>query len=243
MSIHFSRIFALELLENGGENPGVSKIYFGGGPYSYINWVQNDFMVRDLTYTPLLINPKRRDEYFVDLRSIKVHGFTVPINKKLLSINKKTGIGGTKVDILIPYTTLETSIYKAFIQTHFEWAGKWNIQNGIWMDHPVNISRVAPVSPFTACYNSSTLPRVSAFSGDYLSGASVALIFPKSVWNISLFDLVRVNEGVDCVGVLDGGSNPTTSIVIGARQISFLEFDISRSRLGFVEPNLHESSF
>ncbi|KAI3986884.1 hypothetical protein MKX01_014585 [Papaver californicum] len=244
VSSRFSRIFAVEFLENGGENPGVSKIYFGGGPYSYFDWVQNDFMVRVLTYTPLLINPKSREEYYIDLKSIKVHGYTVPINKKLLSINKKTGIGGTKIDIRIPYTTLETSIYKAFIKTHIRWAEEWNIQNGIWGEEPLNISRVAPVAPFTACYNSSTLPHVLAFSGSYPpGGASVSFIFPKSAWNVSLFDLVRVKDGVDCVGVLDGGSKPTASIVIGARQISFLEFDISRSRLGFMEPNLHESFF
>ncbi|KAI3917404.1 hypothetical protein MKW98_027323 [Papaver atlanticum] len=166
VSCRFSRIFALELLENGGENPGGSKIYFGGGPYSYFNWVQNDFMVRVLTYTPLLINPKNR------------------------------------------------------------------------MPTELNITRVAPVAPFTACYNSSTMPRVLAFFHSY--PPSVSFIFPKSVWNITLFDLVRVKDGVDCVGFVDGGSKPTTSIVIGARQISFLEFDIPRSRLGFMEPNLHE---
>ncbi|KAI3933146.1 hypothetical protein MKW98_013747 [Papaver atlanticum] len=239
----FSRIFALQLNENGGENQGGSRIYFGGGPYVYINWVQTDFATRILTYTPLLVNPKSREEYFIDLKSIKVHTRTLQINKKLLSINKKTGTGGTKVDIRIPYTTLETSIYKAFIKSHIQWTEGWNIQNGIWKEHPLNISRVAPVAPFTACYNSSTMPRVLAFSGDYApSGPSVSFILPEGVvWNITLFDLVRVNDGVDCVGVLDGGSKPTTSVVIGARQISFLEFDISRSRLGFVEPNLHES--
>ncbi|KAI3986885.1 hypothetical protein MKX01_014586 [Papaver californicum] len=244
VSCRFSRIFAVELVENGGDNDHGSRIYFGGGPYIYINWVQTDFATRILTYTPLLINPKSREEYYIDLKSIKVHGYTVPINQKLLSINKKTGIGGTKIDIRIPYTTLETSIYKAFIKTHIRWAEEWNIQNGIWGEEPLNISRVAPVAPFTACYNSSTLPHVLAFSGSYPpGGASVSFIFPKSAWNVSLFDLVRVKDGVDCVGVLDGGSKPTASIVIGARQISFLEFDISRSRLGFMEPNLHETFF
>ncbi|KAI3917406.1 hypothetical protein MKW98_027325 [Papaver atlanticum] len=221
VSCRFSRIFAVELVKNG-----------------------SDFATRVLTYTPLIVNPKRREEYHIDYKSIKVHTKTLRINKKLLSTNKKTGTGGTKVDTRIPYTTLETSIYKAFIKSHIEWTEGWNIQNGIWREHPLNISRVAPVAPFTACYNSSTLPHVLAFSGTYAPyEPSLSFVFPKSVWNISLFDLVRVNEGVDCVGVLDGGSKPAASIVIGARQISFLEFDISRSRIGFMEPNLHESFF
>ncbi|RZC48357.1 hypothetical protein C5167_041320 [Papaver somniferum] len=190
-----------------------------------------------LTYTPLLINPKSKEEYFVDVKSIEVHGETVPINKNLLSINKITGVGGTKIDILIPYTTVETSIYKAFTKAYTRWAERFKNANAEVHDFP-SITMVSPVAPFTTCFNSSAVPPVTMFLNN--KPPRVAFIFPKSVWNISLFDLVRVNDGVDCVGFVDGGSKPKTSIVIGARQIGFLEFDISRSRLGFQEPNLSD---
>ncbi|KAI3911069.1 hypothetical protein MKW98_015726 [Papaver atlanticum] len=238
VAFRLSRIFALELFDGSGNDQGEifdGNIYFGGGPYIHYDWGYGDWANRVLTYTPLLINPKSREEYFVDLKSIKVHGETVRINKKLLSINKKTGTGGTKSDIQTPCTTLETSIYKAFIKVHTAWAEHLNNANAEFNDN-LNITAVAPVAPFTSCYNSSTMSRVLSWLNNM--PPSVAFIFPKSAMNISLFDLVRSKDGVDCVGFIDGGSKPMTSIVIGARQAGFLEFDISRSRLGFVEPNL-----
>ncbi|KAI3986128.1 hypothetical protein MKX01_036437 [Papaver californicum] len=237
VGLRFSRIFALDLHDNMNDdklNETRGKIYFGGGPYIHYLHGYEDWADRVLTYTPLLINPKSKEEYFVDVKSIQVHGETVPINKKLLSINKKTGTGGTKIDIQIPYTTLQTSIYKAFIKAYTRWVVRYNSANLKVHDSP-NITMVAPVAPFTACYNSSTMPLVTEFNS---VPPGVAFIFPHSVWNISLYDLVRVKKGVDCVGFVDGGSKPKTSIVIGARQIGFLEFDISRSRLGFEQPNI-----
>ncbi|XP_026381511.1 basic 7S globulin-like [Papaver somniferum] len=237
----FPNIFAVDLhdgitdekvLERSG------KIYFGGGPYIHYLWGISDLADRVLTYTPLLINPKRKDEYFVDVKSIQVHGETVPIDENLLSIDDTTGMGGTKIDIGVPYTTLETSIYKAFIKAHTEWVDRLNIANAELMDFP-NITIVAPVAPFTVCYDSSTII-IRGPSVVNNVAPSVSFVFPTSVWNISFFDLVIAEEGVACVAFVDGGLNPITSIVIGARQIGFLEFDISRSRLGFEEPNLKE---
>ncbi|KAI3986127.1 hypothetical protein MKX01_036436 [Papaver californicum] len=240
-AFRFSRIFAVDLHDTITDEKVLEtrgKIYFGGGPYIYYSFGLDDLTDRDLSYTPLLTNPKSKDEYFVNVKSIKVHGETVPINKKLLSINKKTGVGGTKIDIRIPYTTMETSIYKAFIKAHTEWVDDLNIANAELMDYP-NITMVAPVAPFTTCYNSSTII-LRGPSAVHPVGPSVSFVFPTSVWNISFFDLVIAKEGVACVAFVDGGLKPVTSIVIGARQIGFLEFDISRSRLGFVEPSLKE---
>ncbi|KAI3974730.1 hypothetical protein MKX01_016573, partial [Papaver californicum] len=175
---------------------------------------------RVLTYTPLLVNPKSKDEYFINVK-----------------IDQGTrGIGGNKIDIRIPYTTLETSIYKAFIKAHTEWVDRLNIANAELMDFP-NITMVAPVAPFTTCYDSSN--RIECPSVVNNGEPSVSFVFPTNVCNISFFDLVIAKQGVACVAFVDGGSNPMTSIVIGARQIGFLEFDISRSRLGFEQPNLN----
>ncbi|XP_026444162.1 basic 7S globulin-like isoform X2 [Papaver somniferum] len=209
----FPRTFAVDLLE--------SNVYFGGGPYVHRNFYWDHDKSRVLEYTRFLINPMSIEEYFVDLKSIKVYGKTVPIDKKLLSINKGTGVGGTKIDIQTPFTTLQTSIYKAFIKIHTEWAKS------------MNISMVTPVAPFTACYNSSTLP---PFNGNRQT-PGVTFVFPKNEWGVAWRDLVEVNEATNCVGFVDGGLKPMTSIVIGARQIGFAEFDISRSRLGFLQPN------
>ncbi|XP_026457811.1 basic 7S globulin-like [Papaver somniferum] len=242
VGFQYPNIFAVDLHDSVRDEKVLEttgKIYFGGGPYIHYFWGISDLADRVLTYTPLLINPKSKEEYFVDVKSIKVHGETLPINNKLLSINKTTGIGGTKIDIGIPYTTLETSIYKAFIKAHTEWVDRLNTANAELMDFP-NITRVAAVAPFTTCYDSSTIILRGPSVVNNVA-PSVSFVFPTSVWNVSFFDLVIAKEGVACVAFVDGGLNPMTSIVIGARQIGFLEFDISRSRLGFEEPNLKES--
>ncbi|XP_026419823.1 basic 7S globulin-like [Papaver somniferum] len=210
-----SRIFALELYRSSG------TIYFGGGFYVTLNYMMGVIYKRCLTYTPLLINQRRREEYFIDVRSVMIHSKTVLISKKLLSINKETGVGGTKIDMRIPYTMLETSIYRAFVKVHTEWA------------QGMNVSRVASVAPFSACYSSSTIPWTTIGNPE---PPTVELNFPKNVyWNI-VKDLVWVNDGVHCLAFVDGGSNPTTSIVIGAHQMGFIEFDISRARVGFEGP-------
>ncbi|RZC48359.1 hypothetical protein C5167_041321 [Papaver somniferum] len=213
------RIFALEL--SGGFS---NNVYFGGGPYIHPDFSSESNINRVLEYTPLLINPKSSEDYFVDLKSMQIHGKTVPIDTKFLSINKVTGIGGTKIDIQTPYTTLETSIYNAVIKVYTEWAKS------------ENITVVAAVSPFTSCYKSSTLPSWLE-SGFPISPPSLSFVFPKNQWNVAWWDLFKVNDAVHCVAFVDGGLKPLTSIVIGAAQIGFLEFDISRSRLGFMQPN------
>ncbi|RZC93462.1 hypothetical protein C5167_007276 [Papaver somniferum] len=155
------------------------------------------------------------------LRISKGMSFVFDCGKSAGCYATGTGVGGTKIDIQTPFTTLQTSIYKAFIKVHTAWAKS------------MNISVVTPVAPFTACYNSSTLP---PFNG-YRQTPGVTFVFQKNEWGVAWWDLVKVNDAVKCVGFVDGGLNPLTSIVIGARQIGFAEFDISRSRLGFLQPN------
>jgi hypothetical protein len=47
--------------------------------------------------------------------------------------------------------------------------------------------------------------------------------------------MVQVSNDVVCLGFVDGGSNPRTSIVIGGHQLedNLVEIDIAKSRLGF----------
>ncbi|XP_026381527.1 basic 7S globulin-like [Papaver somniferum] len=224
VGLRLPRIFALEF-----SGWFTHHIYFGGGPYINFEFsTKIDKNPRVLGYTPFLVNPKNKEDYFVDLKSIQIHGKTVPIDKKLLSINKETGTGGTKIDIQTPYTTLESSIYKAFVKVHTEWA------------HGQNISKAAAVAPFSTCYTAGTVPAWLDW-GIRISPQTLVFVFPKIRWDIVKTDLIKVfiknqSDYVVCLAFLDGGSNPSTSIVIGAHQMGFAEFDLSRSRFGFMQP-------
>jgi hypothetical protein len=58
----------------------------------------------------------------------------------------------------------------------------------------------------------------------------------KVSWTIfGANSMVQVKSDVMCLGFVDGGLNPRTSIVIGGYQLenNLLQFDIATSRLGF----------
>ncbi|KAI3915882.1 hypothetical protein MKW98_004323 [Papaver atlanticum] len=212
-AFRFPQKFALDL------GAGEGSIYFGDGPYSNQNFRQS------LAYTTLLTNSYFPSDYFIDVKSIDVDGSNVTINKRLLSINNN-GAGGTKISTLVPYTTMETSIYNAFTSAYVK-AAKAR-----------GISTVAPVAPFSACFNGSTIEsRPDGVVVPYIS-----LRMPNSVnWAMARsgsnpFEFVKDN--VYCLPYLDGGLKPETSIVIGGYQmrLSILEFDIARSRVGYSPP-------
>ncbi|KAI3925991.1 hypothetical protein MKW98_028127 [Papaver atlanticum] len=214
----FPRIFALDF----GSGDANGRIYFGGGPYVYAFPSYLDLKQEYLTYTPLLVNPKLSEEYFIDVISIKIHGETVPIvDKRLFSINKITGVGGTKIDFQAPYTILQTSIYKAVTKVYIKWAKS------------MNITMVPPVAPFGTCYKTSTLPDF-VLEGDKVP-PGVAFIFPKN--ELRTGEMTWTGGDVTCLAFIDGGLNPKTSIVIGVFNLNFfVEFDISGSRFGYVQP-------
>lgn len=184
---------------------------------------------KSLIYTRLIRNPvssagasfegESSAEYFIGVKSILISGNVVPLNKSLLSINKE-GFGGTKISTVFPYTVLETSIYKAFVKT--------------FIKSYSNIPRVKPMAPFGACFNSS-------FIGSTHVGAAapeIHLYMPGTnrMWKIfGANSMVRVGKHAMCLAFVDGGVNPTTSIVIGAYQLedNLLQFDLAKSRLGF----------
>jgi len=47
--------------------------------------------------------------------------------------------------------------------------------------------------------------------------------------------MVQVSNGALCLGFVDGGADPITSIVIGTQQMqnNLIQFDLAASRLGF----------
>lgn len=104
---------------------------------------------QSLTYTPLFINPVSdrsgyyplSTEYFIGLKSIKINKKALSFNTSLLTFNRE-GYGGTKISSVNPYTVLQTSIYKAFVAAFINEA------------ETMDVTRVASVAPFDACFSS-----------------------------------------------------------------------------------------
>ncbi|CAI9771006.1 unnamed protein product [Fraxinus pennsylvanica] len=219
----FQRKFAICLSSSTRSN-GI--VFFGNGPYVLLPGIDAS---KSLSYTPLIKNPfgigsvpflnEPSSEYFIGLKSIRINGKSLQLNKTLLSIDKE-GNGGTKISTFRSYTVMQTSIYNALI-TAFN-------------KELANVTRVVPVAPFGVCFDSKNI-------GSTRVGPAVPpidLIFKgnKVYWSIfGANSMVQVNEDVMCLGFVDGGENLVTSIVIGGHQIedNLLQFDLDRSRLGF----------
>ncbi|KAL7240272.1 hypothetical protein ACSBR2_006018 [Camellia fascicularis] len=185
-----------------------ANIYIGGAPY-YLNPSTLNF-TKSLTTTPLIVNAAQPDEYFINVKSIRVDGTKlISFNTSLLSIDRN-GVGGTKLSTITPYTILQTCIYKC-----------------------LKDQMVASVAPFGACFSSKTM--ASTITGPAVP--SIDLVVRKGVyWRIyGANSMVRVNKDVSCLGFVDGGPHPITSVVLGGYQMEdhFLEFDLTSSKLAF----------
>ncbi|XP_059632567.1 probable aspartic proteinase GIP2 [Cornus florida] len=209
---------------------GFGDIFIGGGPY-FMPPYPND-MSKSLFTTPLLINPvstapiytegEPSDEYFIGVRSIKVDGKLVPLNASLLAIDKN-GVGGTKLSTIAPYTILHTSIYKAVINDFVNKAAARKIK------------RVTSVKPFGACFSSKTI-MASTRTGPAVPTIDLVLQSKSIYWRVyGANSMVKAGKDVLCLGFVDGGSNPRTSIVLGGHQLenNLIEFDLASSKLGF----------
>ncbi|KAK0608560.1 hypothetical protein LWI29_032540 [Acer saccharum] len=219
----FPRKFAICLSSSSSEN-GV--IFFGDGPY---NFLPGTDVSKSLIYTPLILNPVSTasssfhgdpsTDYFIGVKSIKVNDIAVKVNTSLLSINEE-GFGGTKISTVNPYTVLETSIYNAFTRA--------------FIKATANITRVSPVSPFTVCYNSKSIGFTRV--GPAVPEIDLVLQNSSVVWRIfGKNSMVPVKSDVLCLGFVDGGVNPRTSIVIGGHQLeeNLVQIDLAASKVGF----------
>ncbi|CAN0886865.1 Probable aspartic proteinase GIP2 [Linum grandiflorum] len=159
-------------------------------------------------------------DYFIGVKSIKINGdFTVPVNSTLLKINKE-GYGGTKISTVQPYTVLDTSIHKALTTAFARQLSK--------------VPRVAAVAPFDLCFDSTGIG--STRVGPAVPRIDLVLQSSNVIWSIfGANSMVEVKKDVLCLGFVDGGANPRTSIVIGGHQLedNLLQFDVANSRLGF----------
>ncbi|XP_040995769.1 probable aspartic proteinase GIP2 [Juglans microcarpa x Juglans regia] len=219
----FYRKFAICLSSSTRAN-GV--VFFGNGPYILL---PNMDVSESLIYTPLILNPvstasiysqgDSSAEYFIGVKSIKINEKRVPLNSSLLSINRE-GFGGTKISTVNPFTVMETTIYNAVI-------------NAFVKELP-NVPRVASVAPFGACFSSKNIG--STRVGPAVPQIDFVLQSQTVYWRIfGANSMVQVSDDVLCLGFVDGGSNPRTSIVIGGHQLedNLLQFDLATSRLGF----------
>ncbi|VVA89809.1 unnamed protein product [Arabis nemorensis] len=219
----FNRKFAV-CLSSGGR--GVA--FYGNGPYVFLPGIQ----ISGLTTTPLLINPvstasaflsgEKSSEYFIGVTAIKIDEKTVPINTTLLKIDGATGIGGTKISTVNPYTVMETSIFNAFTSAFVREAAARNI------------TRVSSVTPFGACFSTANVGVTRL--GYAVPEIQLVLQSNDVVWRITGSNsMVSVSDDVICLGFVDGGVNARTSVVIGGFQLedNLVEFDLASNRFGF----------
>ncbi|KAL0376568.1 UNVERIFIED_CONTAM: putative aspartic proteinase GIP2 [Sesamum calycinum] len=184
-----------------------------------------------LKTTPLIINPvstypiyvtgEPSDEYFIDVRSIRVDGKPLSVKSSYFSIDEN-GVGGTKISTIRNFTALHSSIYKPFTRAFLKAAADMKIKS------------IAAVPPFRACFSSDSISRTQAGP----SAPAIDLVLPGNdvYWRINGGNsLVEIDQKTTCLAFVDGGSNPRTSIVIGAHQLeeNFLEFDLVSSQLRF----------
>ncbi|WJX27007.1 hypothetical protein P8452_15870 [Trifolium repens] len=183
-----------------------------------------------LTTIPLIINPfstapifspgDASYEYFINVKSIKVGGEVVNFKSSLLSIDNK-GNGGTKISTINSFTLLHSSIFKPLVRDFVKKASDKKIK------------KVASMAPFEACFDLSTIGRTKTG----LDVPTIDLVLEGGVeWKIYGGNLmVLVNKKVACLGFVDGGKEPMTSVVIGGHQLedNLLEFDLVSSKLGF----------
>ncbi|PIM97245.1 Aspartyl protease [Handroanthus impetiginosus] len=173
-----------------------------------------------LSATPLIVNPVSTapsysvgdpsDEYFIDVKSIKVAGEP---RDKISTINN--------------YTSVHNSIYKPLTRAFVKAAAA------------IKIKSVAAVAPFRACFTSESISRTPA--GPYVPTIDLVLPGNEVYWRINGGNaMFEVDRKTVCLGIVDGGSNPRTSIVIGAHQLQekLLEFDLVSNQLKFFSSSL-----
>ncbi|KAL0348804.1 UNVERIFIED_CONTAM: putative aspartic proteinase GIP2 [Sesamum angustifolium] len=205
---------------------GLGKLSIGGPSSSTLSTIS-----KLLKATPLIVNPVSTapaftvgdpsDEYFIDVKSIRVGGETLPVKNSYFSIDKD-GVGGTKISTIQNFTAVHNSIYKPLARAFTKAAADMKIRS------------VAAVEPFRACFSSDSISRTPAGP----SVPTVDLVLPGNdiYWRISGANaVVEVNQRTTCLAFVDGGSSPRTSVVIGAHQLedNFLEFDLVSSQLKF----------
>ncbi|KAE8692364.1 putative Eukaryotic aspartyl protease family protein [Hibiscus syriacus] len=163
---------------------------------------------RSLVYTPLTI---KQNDYFIHVKSIKIGG-------RRLSFHGEGKYLEAKLSTTVAYTKMESPFFATFSKAYAEAAAR------------MNMTRVAAVDPFGLCFSS------KGAVGNKMPEIELVLQSEMVKWRIEGENLmVKVNKERICVGVLDGGYEQSSPILIGGLQMedNLLEFDIGSSMLGF----------
>ncbi|XVF32605.1 hypothetical protein REPUB_Repub17cG0096900 [Reevesia pubescens] len=225
------RYFAL-CLPGSTSDPGVALLG-SVGPYYFSS--QKIDLSKSLTYTSLILNPvgstvityagQPSDEYYINVTSINVNGKPIQINSSLLTVDEN-GFGGTKLSSATPYTVLETSIYNALTDAFVNESSA------------LNLTVINAVKPFSVCYSAADV--IVTRVGPGVPTVDLVMQSDDVFWRVfGSNSMVRIAGGVGddvwCLGFVDGGVNPRTSVVIGGHQMedNLLQFDLESSRLGF----------
>jgi hypothetical protein len=134
----------------------------------------------------------------------------------------------------VPYTKLQSSIYKAFILAFLKEA----------VSSAFNLTTTKPVKPFSVCYPASAVKNTQM--GPAVPIIDLVLDRPDVVWKIfgsnSMVRITKKTVDLWCLGFMDAGVNPMVSnwiggpsIVIGGYQLedNMLKFDLQSKKLGF----------
>ncbi|KAF1893991.1 hypothetical protein Lal_00003906 [Lupinus albus] len=186
------------------------------------NYIHNSLdVLHDMVYTPLTIS--KQGEYFIQVSAIRVNKhMVIPTKNPSMfpsssssSYHESSEIGGAMITTTNPYTVLRHSIFEVFTQ--------------VFANNVPKQAQVKAVGPFGLCYDTKKI------SGGV---PSVDLIMDKSdvVWRISGENLmVQAQDGVSCLGFVDGGVHTRAGIALGTHQLeeNLVVFDLARSRVGF----------
>lgn len=239
ISRDFSRPNVFALCLPGSARPNVTGVGFYGsiGPYNFLPGID---LSESLIYTPLVVNPctdtiityanQNSDQYFIGVTAVKIDGKEVPLNKTLLAVDQTSGIGGTKISTVHPYTRMDSSILKAFAEAFDNAAST------------MNLTRVNAVKPFSLCYSVDGI--TSTRVGPAVPTVDLVLQSDDVVWRIfganSMVRISRKHLDAWCLGFVDGGAisyefDHKQAIQIGGLQLedNLLQFDLENNRLGF----------
>ncbi|KAM3358051.1 putative aspartic proteinase GIP2 [Capsicum galapagoense] len=209
----FQRKFALCLSDSNG------AIISGESPY--LSLLGHD-VSRSMLYTPLISSKDGvAEEYYINVKSIKISGKKLSLNISLFTMDEE-GHGGTKISTISPFTTLKSSIYEKFVEAY----DRFGISMGL--------IKVEPVAPFGLCFSAKGVDLTKV--GPNVPTIDLVLQSEMVKWRIyGRNSMVKVNDEVMCLGILDGGVNQKASIVIGGHQLedNLLEFNLGISMLGF----------
>lgn len=201
-------------LPSGESAPGVA--FMGTGPFFVLpppGRNLNDL----LQFTPLIQKPGGTSfGYFIGVKGITINQTSVKFPTQMLEFDSY-GNGGVSISTVVPYTTMRTKLYRAFLDQYKKATS--------------GLQRVS--GPFELCLNSTDLG--STRVGPPVPQIDLQLTNGRNWTIFGANSFKQVSENVTCLAFVDGGEKAEQAMVIGSYQIehNFLLFDLEKNQLGF----------